>query len=240
MFDFSPTSTSHLSLSAPAAPVQMNLHTMGTQLSPAMLNVFDSVAIMLLIPCVDRGRNDARDQLSLSSSALLQFSAPKAPLQKLRTLRLRLSSPPPHPTPFAPSSPTFRSPPLRSLPVSCTLQLPSQHAHQEYSKWDRTAALVSGGYPIPYPLSADVSSTADGQRFDPVTPSGHRLWIRHGVRAYRRPHRDYAQSLSAPATRWHLPRRSRIRSSLRVPCRTAPLVDLLKSKLAPGAGQRPL
>jgi peptide/histidine transporter 3/4 len=35
--------------------LQMNLHTMGTELSPATLNVFDSVVIMLLIPCVDRG-----------------------------------------------------------------------------------------------------------------------------------------------------------------------------------------
>ena len=34
---------------------QMDLHTMGTMLSPATLNVFDSVAIMLLIPAVDRG-----------------------------------------------------------------------------------------------------------------------------------------------------------------------------------------
>ena len=28
---------------------QMNLHTMGTELSPATLNVFDSVAIMLCV-----------------------------------------------------------------------------------------------------------------------------------------------------------------------------------------------
>ena len=115
MFDFSPTSTSHLSLSAPGAPVQMNLHTMGTQLSPAMLNVFDSVAIMLLIPCVDRGRNDARDQLSF---ALLQCSAP--------ILCSESSSPKVAHSPPSPLLPSPSPHPLRSLFTHLPLSSPPQ------------------------------------------------------------------------------------------------------------------
>ena len=49
---------------------QMNLLTLGTKLSPATLQVFDSLVIMLLIPLVDRGLYPMLDRLHLKPSML--------------------------------------------------------------------------------------------------------------------------------------------------------------------------